>query len=100
MATSLLKSFIEAVNPAVRQAAKKAWDPQGHNTERKTWSQATQVAPPAELSSKSVLEVQSSRTDQHGDDVGPGTMWVQVAEIENVLEVSGEEFLLWSLQTK
>ena len=53
--------------------------------------QAGQAASQAEPSSKSVLEVQSSRTDQPGDDVGPGTMWVQAAESENVLEVSGEE---------
>ena len=92
MATSLLKSFIEAVNPAAGQAAKKV---------RKTLKvarlrgecnpQAAQVAPSVEPSSKSVLEVQSSQTDQPGDDVGPGTIRVQAAESENVLEVSGEE---------
>ena len=40
---------------------------------------------------KSVLEVCSSQTDPSGDDVGPGAVRVQVAESENVLEVSGEE---------
>ena len=91
MATSLLKSFIEAVNPAAVKAVKKVRDPQGHKDERKTWSQAGQAVLQAELPSKSVLEVQSSQTDQPGDDVGQGTMWVQSAESENVLEVSGEE---------
>ena len=91
MATSLLKSFIEAVNPAAGQAAKKAWVPQGHKTERKMWSQAAQVAPPTEPASKSVLEVRSSQTDWPGDVVDQGAMRVQATESENVLEVSGEE---------
>ena len=91
MATSLLKSFIEAVNPAAAKAGKKARDPQGRKTKRRTWSQVGQAVPQAEPSSKSVLEVQSSQIDQPGDDVGQGAMWVQAAESENVLEVSGEE---------
>ena len=91
MATSLLKSFIEVVNPAAAKAGKKAGDPQGHKAERRMWSQAGQAAPQTELSSKSVLEVWSSQTDQPGDDVSQGAMQVQAVESENVLEVSGEE---------
>ena len=91
MATSLLKSFIEAVNPAAAKAGKKARDPQGHKAERKLQPQAGQAVPQAEPSLKAVLEVRSSRTDPSGDDVGQGAMWVPVAEGENVLEVSGEE---------
>ena len=53
--------------------------------------QAAQAAPPAELPSKAILEVQSSWTDQPSDDVGPGSVQVQAAESENVLEVSEEE---------
>ena len=91
MATSLLKSFIEVVNHAVAKAGKKVQDSQGHKAERRTWSQAGQAVLQAEPSSKSVLEVWSSQTDQPGNDVGPGTVRVQAAESENVLEVSGEE---------
>ena len=36
MATSFLKSFMEVVNPAASKAARKAQDPQGHKTKRKT----------------------------------------------------------------
>ena len=91
MATSLLKSFIEAVNHAAAKAGKKAQDPKDHKAERKPWPQAGQAVPQAELSSKAVLEVRSSRTDPSGDDVAQGAMWVPVVESENVLEVSGEE---------
>ena len=53
MTTSLLKSFIEAVNPVAGKAGKKAQDPQGCKTERKNpWSQVGQAAPQAEPSSK------------------------------------------------
>ena len=39
MATSFLKSFMEAVNPGVGKAAKRVQDPQGHKTERRTQPQ-------------------------------------------------------------
>ena len=91
MATSLLKSFIEVVNPAVAKAGKKAQDPQGHKAERKMQPQAGQAAPHAELSLKAVLEVRSSRTNHSGDDLGQGAVRVPAVENENVLEVSGEE---------
>ena len=91
MATSLLKSFIKVVNPTVAKAGKKVRDPQGHKAERKIWPQAGQAVLQAEPSSKSVLEVWSSQTDQPGDDVDPATVWAKAVESENVLEVSGEE---------
>ena len=55
MATSFLKSFMEAVNPAAGKAAQKVRDPQGHKTERKRRPEA---APNAllELTSKEALE--------------------------------------------
>ena len=89
MATSLLKSFIEAVNPAVGKAAKKVWDPQGHKTERKMQPWAAQDAPSTEPSSKGVLESQSSRPENVVDQ---GAVREWVVEGEDVLEVSGEEF--------
>ena len=91
MAMSLLKSFIEVVNPAVGQAGKKVHDPQGHKIERRMRSQVAQAALQVDPTSKSVLEVQSTKIDQPIDDVGQGAMWVQAVEGENVLEVSGEE---------
>ena len=91
MATSLLKSFIEVINPAAAKAGKKARDSQGQKAERRPWPQASQAVPQAEPPSKSVLEVRSSRTDPSGDDVDQGAMQVQAAESENALEVSGEE---------
>ena len=60
MATSFLKSFIEAVNPAGGKAARKVQDPQGRKTERKTWPQAASDATSTEPSSKGVLESRSS----------------------------------------
>ena len=91
MATSLLKSFIEAVNPVAGKAGKKVQDPQGHKTERRTWLQVSQAVPQAEPSSKSFLEVRSSQIDQPSDDVGQRAVQVQAAEGKNVLEISGEE---------
>ena len=73
MATSFLKSFIEAINPAVAKVGKKAQDPQGCKAERKLQPQADQAVPQAEPSLKSVLEVRSPQTDPSGDDVGPGS---------------------------
>ena len=91
MATSLLKSFIEVVNPVVGQAAKKACDPPGHKTDRKMRSQMAQSLPQANPTSKSVLEIQLTNVDQPNDDAGQETMWDQAVQGENVLEVSGEE---------
>ena len=88
MATSFLKSFIEVVNPVVQKAAKRVQDPQGHKTERKTWPQSAPDAPSMELTLKATLEGQSSRPEIV---VVPELMQEQVAEGENVLEVSGEE---------
>ena len=88
MATSFLKSFIEAVNPVVGKAAKRVWDPQGHKTERRMWPQTAPDAPLTEPSSKAILERQSSWPEIV---VVPEAMQEQVAEGENVLEVSGEE---------
>ena len=63
MATSLLKSFIEVVNPAAGQAGKKMRDPQGRKAERKMRPQAGQTSPQVEPTSKAVLEVQSAQVD-------------------------------------
>ena len=52
MATSFLKSFMEAVNPAAGKAAKKTRDPQGHKTERRMRSEAAPNALLTELTSK------------------------------------------------
>ena len=59
MATSLLKSFIEAVTPAAGQAAKKANGPQGHKTDRRAQPHAIPSVLEADPSSKSALETQS-----------------------------------------
>ena len=40
MATSFLKSFMEAVNPTAGKAAQNVWDPQSHKTKRKTQPEA------------------------------------------------------------
>ena len=40
MATSFLKSFMEAVNPIAGQSAQKARDPQSRKTEKKTQPEA------------------------------------------------------------
>ena len=89
MATSLLKSFIEAVNPAVGKVAKKAQDPQGRKTERKMQPQAASDALSKEPPSKGVLESQSSQPENVVDQ---GAVWERVTEGEDVLEVSEEEF--------
>ena len=52
MAMSLLKSFIEVVNPAVGQAGKKACDPQGDKVKRRAHSQVDQAALQADLTFK------------------------------------------------
>ena len=54
-------------------------------------SQVAQAAPQVDPTSKSVLEVWSTKINQPGDDVGQGAIQVQAVEGENVLEVSGEE---------
>ena len=88
MATSFLKSFMEAVNPVVGKAAKKMWDPQGCKTERRTWSEAAPNALLAELTSKEALEGQSIWPEII---VVPQAMQELLADGENALEVSGEE---------
>ena len=87
MATSLLKSFIEVVNPAVVKAGKRARDPPSHKAERKSMPQAGQAVLQAEPSLKQFLRF------IHHELVLLVMMWVKVpaAEGENVLEVSGEE---------
>ena len=89
MATSLLKSFIEVVNPPVGKVAKKVCDPQGHKTKRKMWPRAAQDPPSTEPSSKGVLESWSSQPEKVVDQ-GAVQEWVE--EGEDVLEVSWEEF--------
>ena len=88
IATSFLKSFIEAVNWAAGKAAKRMWDPQGRKTKRRSWPEAAPDALLMELSSKVILEERSSWPEIV---VVPEAMQEQVAEGENVLEVSGEE---------
>ena len=88
MATSFLKSFIEAVNPAVGKAAKRVRDSQGRKTKRRMRPQTAPDAPSMELSSKATLERRSTRPEIV---VVPELMQEQVVEGENVLEVSGEE---------
>ena len=90
MATSFLKSHMkyEAVNLAAGKAAKKARDPQGRKTERRTWSEAAPNALLAELTSKEALE---ERSTQPEIVVVPQAMQGPPVDDENVLEVSGEE---------
>ena len=88
MATSFLKSFMEAVNPAVGKAAKKTWDPQGHKTERRMRSEAASNALLAELSSKEALE---ARSIQPEIIVVSQAVQEPLVDDENVPEVSGEE---------
>ena len=88
MATSFLKSFMEAVNPVVGKAAKRAQDPQGCKIERRTWSEAAPNAPSTELTTKATLEGQSTWPEIV---VVPQAMQEPLADGENVLEVSGEE---------
>ena len=89
MATSFLKNFIEVVNPAAGKVVKKAQDPQGSKTERKMWPQAAQDALSTKPSSKGVFE---RWTSQPKNVVDQGAVQERVAEDEDVLEGSGEEF--------
>ena len=86
MATSFLKSLMEAVNPAAGKAAQKARDPQGRKTERKMQPEA---APNAllELTSKEALEERSNRPEIV---VVPQTVQESREDDEDVLEISGE----------
>ena len=86
MATSFLKSFMEAVNPVVGKAAKRACDPQGRKIERRMRSEAD--APLMRPAMKATLEEQSMQPEIV---VVPPAKQEQLVEGENVLEVSGEE---------
>ena len=86
MATSFLKSFMEAVNPVVGKAAKRARDPQGCKIERRMRSEAD--APSMRLTMKATLEEWSMRPEIV---VVPPAEQEQPVEGENVLEVSEEE---------
>ena len=87
MATSFLKSFMEAVNPTAGKDAKKMGDPQSHKTEKGTWSEAAPNALLAELSSKEALEAWSTRLEII---VVPQAVQEPPVDEENILEVSGE----------
>ena len=90
MATSLFKSFIEAINPGAGQPAKRTSDPQGCKFNRKTWCQTAWSAPELDPVLKSTLEVQATNIVQ-SDDVDQDAMQGWVEEGENALEVSREE---------
>ena len=83
MATSFLKSFMEAVNPAAGKAAQKAWDPQGRKTERKTQPEGE-----ANVLLSEALKEQSSRPEII---VVPQTELVSQMDDVNVLEIPAEE---------
>ena len=87
MATSFLKSFMEAVNPAAGKDAKKMRDPQGRKAEGGTQSEPAPNALLAELSSKEALEARSTRPEII---VVPQAMQELPEDDENVLEISGE----------
>ena len=88
MATSFLKSFMEAVNPVVGKAAKRVQDPQGHKTERRMWSEADLDALSMRPTMNATLEERSTWPEIV---VVPPAEQEQLVEGENVLEVSGEE---------
>ena len=83
MATSFLKSFMEAVNPAAGKAAQKARDPQSRKSERKTQPEVeTNVLLPEALkewsSRPEIIVVPQAEQVPQMDDV-------------NVLEIPAEE---------
>ena len=86
MATSFIKSFMEAVNPATGKAAKKMRDPPDHQTEKRMRSEA---APNAllELTSKEALEERSMWPEIV---VVPQTVQELAVDEGNILEVSRE----------
>ena len=86
MATSFIKSFMEVVNPAAGKAAKRAWDPQDRQTERRMHPES---APNAlmELTTKEALEEWSTGLEIV---VVPQTVQEPAADEENILEISGE----------
>ena len=55
MATSFLKSFMEAVNPVAGKAAKRVQDPQGRKIQRRSQSEAALDAPSTEPTTKATL---------------------------------------------
>ena len=92
MATSFLKSFMEAVNPTAGKAAQKARDPQSRKTERKTQPKAE-----ANVLLSEALKEWSSRPEII---VVPQTEQMPQIDNVNVLEipvedVSPEDLLEW-----
>ena len=87
MATSFLKSFMEAVNPATGKVVKKLRDPQGCKTERRTRPEAALNAL-LELTSKEALEERSTRPEIV---VVPQAVQELPVDDEDVLDVSREE---------
>ena len=90
MATSLFKSFIEAVNPGAGWPGQRASNPWGHKINRRTQSQTAQSVLEPDPASKSALETQSTNVVQ-SNDVGWGAVQGPAEEGENALGGSGEE---------
>ena len=86
MATSFLKSFMEAVNPAAGKAAQKEHDPQGHKTERRMRPEAASNGL-LEMTSKEALEEQSTQPEIV---VVPQVVQELQVDDEDILNVSGE----------
>ena len=97
MATSFLKSFMEAVNPVAGKAAKRAQDSQGRKTERRTQSEAARNAPSMEPTTKATLEGQSTQPEIV---VVPQAVQEPLADGESFWKFLGRRFLPWSLQTR
>ena len=83
MATSFLKSFMEAVNPAAGKSAQKARDPQSRKAERKTQPEAE-----ANVLLSEALEERSTRPEII---VVPQTEQVLQMDDVNILEIPQEE---------
>ena len=83
MATSFLKSFMEAVNPAAGKAAQKARDPQSRKTERKTQPEAE-----ANVLLSEALEERSSRPEII---VVPQAEQVLQMDDVNILEIPADK---------
>ena len=88
MATSFLKSSLRQSILQRGKLQKRARDPQGRKTGRRTRPEAAPDAPLMESSSNAILE---ERSTQPEIVVVPEAVQEQVAEGENVLEVSGEK---------
>ena len=90
MATSLFKSFIEAVNPRAGRPGQRGSNPQGQKIDRRTRSQTARSVPEPDLASTSAFETQSTNVVQ-SNDVGQGAMQGPAEEGENALGGLGEE---------